>query len=177
MTSHRTISSTLTLLAVLMTVASSTASANSLLSGYGGPGEGNQVILGSALLGGKGGGGSSGGSSGSTLSSSSSTPSVDTKAGGSATPTNSKRRGSTARGKDKRTAGRASGSQSRGEEASGSAARAYPVSAPGNTSTGASETLGLSGEDLGYVLLALVVLAFTGLATRRLARTTRPEGP
>jgi hypothetical protein len=173
MTSHRTISSTLTLLAVLMTVASATASANSLLSGYGGPGEGNQAILGSALLGGKGGGGSSG----STPSSSSGTAGVDTKAGSSATPTDSKGRGPAARGKDKRTAGRASGSQSRGEEASGNAARAYPVSAPGNTSTGPSETLGLSGEDLGYVLLALVVLAFTGLATRRLARTTRPEGP
>jgi hypothetical protein len=39
-----------------------------------------------------------------------------------------------------------------------------------------SGTLGFSGEDLGYVLLALGMLAVTGVITRRLARTTRPEG-
>jgi hypothetical protein len=37
--------------------------------------------------------------------------------------------------------------------------------------------LGLSGEDLGYVLLALGVLVLTGFVTRRLARApARPEG-
>jgi hypothetical protein len=35
--------------------------------------------------------------------------------------------------------------------------------------------LGLSGDDLLYVLLALVALAFTGALTRRLARTDGPE--
>ncbi len=43
-----------------MTVATSSALGNSLLSGYGGPGEGSQAILGSALLGGGGAGGGDG---------------------------------------------------------------------------------------------------------------------
>ena len=64
MRSRRMITPTIALVALsaAMPVA---ASASSLLSGYGGPGQGNQAILGSALLG----GGSSGGSSGSTGSS------------------------------------------------------------------------------------------------------------
>ena len=64
--------STIALLAALVAVAPAAASANSLLSGYGGPGAGNQAILGSALIGGGGsaGGGGSSGSSGSSTGSS-----------------------------------------------------------------------------------------------------------
>jgi hypothetical protein len=36
--------------------------------------------------------------------------------------------------------------------------------------------LGLSGVDLLYMLLALGALVVTGVVTRRLTRTTRPEG-
>ena len=79
---------TTTLLAVLMAAAPSSAWANSLLSGYGGPGEGSQTILGSALLG--GGGGSSGGTSGSTGSSSSGAAAVGGKI---TTPSGSQRSG------------------------------------------------------------------------------------
>jgi hypothetical protein len=171
MTSHRTISLTMTLLAVLMAAAPSSAWANSLLSGYGGPGEGNQTILGSALLG--GGGGSSSSTSGSTGSSSSGAAGAG---GNGITPNGSS---GAARGRAKGPAGGRSGSRGGSGEASGGAARAYTVVSPSSVSQpalGASETLGLSGEDLGYVLLAFGVLAFTGVVTRRLARTTRPGG-
>jgi hypothetical protein len=173
MTSQRTISLKLTLLAVLMTVAPASACASPLLSGYGGPGEGNQAILGSALLGGAGGGsGSSGGSSGSTGSSPSGVAGVGVQASqSSAAPTGSNERGSAGAhgGRSARRAG----------EASGDAANAYPASSVGETSrlaTGGLETLGLSGEDLLYMLLTLSALAFVGVLTRRLARTARPDG-
>jgi hypothetical protein len=41
----------------------------------------------------------------------------------------------------------------------------------------ASDTLGLSGEDLAYVFLALGALVCIGVIMRRLARaSTQPEG-
>jgi hypothetical protein len=179
MTSHRTISLTLTLLAVLLTGAPSSAWANSLLSGYGGPGEGSQTILGSALLGGGGSAGGGGGLSSSTSGSTGSSLSGGAAAGGKiTTPSGSSGGGATARGGGGRPGGR-SGSRGGSGEASGGAARAYTPVSPSSAlppASGASETLGLSGEDLGYVLLAFGVLAFTGVVTRRLARTTRPGG-
>jgi len=39
----------------------------------------------------------------------------------------------------------------------------------------APETLGLSGDDLPYILLAFAGLALTGVLTRQLARTGGPE--
>jgi hypothetical protein len=174
MTSHRTTLLTLASLTVMSFATPSSAFAGSLLSGYGGPGEGNQAILGSALLGGAGGdSGSSGGSSGSTGSSLSGAAGVGAQAGqSSAAPTGSNERGSTARGQGGRSA-RGAG------EASGDAANAYPASSVGETSrlaTGGLETLGLSGEDLLYMLLTLGALAFVGVLTRRLTQTTGPEG-
>ena len=51
MTSHRTILMTLISLTVMSFATPSSVLAGPLLSGYGGPGEGNQAILGSALIG------------------------------------------------------------------------------------------------------------------------------
>src|SRR5262249_33452093 len=65
MTRHRTIATAVTLLAFLAAGTPVPASASSVLSGYGGPGQGNQAILGSALLSGPGGGGGSSGRGGS----------------------------------------------------------------------------------------------------------------
>ena len=179
MTGHRTIVLTLTLSAVLMTVALSSASADSLLSGYGGPGEGNQAILGSALLGGGAGGdgGSSSGASGSAGSSSAGAAGVGAPAGrGNIAPSPSNVRGTT----PGRGAGRARGGSRGGKGgASGSGARAYPVvSRETQPTTGATETLGLSAEDLVYVLLALGALAFIGVLMRWLLRASpsRVEG-
>jgi hypothetical protein len=192
MTSHRNISLTLTLLAVFVTFAPSSALANSLLSGYGGPGEGNQAILGSALVGGAGGAGgggsssgssgSSGGSTGSIGSSSSATTGGASAAIGEAASTGSSERGSTVGGGSRSAAGRTSHSRSGGREASGGAAHAYPVSsrdeASQSTTSGGSEALGLPAADLGYVLLVLGALGVTGVVTRRLAQApSRPEGP
>jgi hypothetical protein len=179
MTSHRTSSLTLILLAVLMACAPSCALAGSLLSGYGGPGEGNQAILGSALLGGGGAGGgsaggssgsSSGGSSGSSLGSSGYSPSGAAGAGARTGSENAAPNGSSGRGATSRTGA---------GKTSGGAARAYPVASLERSlqpASGASETLGVSGEDLGYVLLALGALVLTGVLTRRLARASGPEG-
>jgi hypothetical protein len=191
MASYRRISSTLTLLAVSMTAMTGAAAASPLLGGYGGPGEGNQAILGSALIGGAGGGGGSsssgspgpGGSAGTTGSLSSPATGAGASAGdGEAESTGSDQRGSTAggeaRGSDGQAAGRTSGSRDRDGKASGGAPRAdlvVPRDDASQTASGGAQALGLSAADLGYVLLTLGVLVATGLVTRRLART--PTGP
>lgn len=164
MTGHRTILSILTLLAILPAAIPSSAPANPLLSGYGGSGEGSQEILGSALLGGGagGGGGTGGGPSGPTGSSLTGAPVGQ----GSTTSTGSRGR--------ERAAGGASHPRGKAGEASAGAAGAYPSSSRSKTSQpapGSSETLGLSGADLLYILLALGALACTGLFTRRLTQT------
>jgi hypothetical protein len=159
MTSHRTILSILTLLAVLPAAMPSSAQAGSLLSGYGGPGAGSQEILGSTLIG----GGGSSGSSGSTGSGGSSLGAV-TGAGSSATTTASGSGGhsSPARGHGGRVAG-GSSSRAGGDVggASDRAANAYVSSSEGQISRSA----------FLYILLVLGALVCTGLFTRRLTRT------
>jgi hypothetical protein len=170
MTRHRMIVSILVLVPVLLTATRSSALASPLLSGYGGPGQGSQAILGSALLNGPRGGGGSGagpeGASGSSTSSSSAATNIGAPAGGArvASP------GSPARvypGHHKQAAGAAG-------QASGGPSSPYLVaerSGTGQRADAASETLGLSGADLLYVLLVLCVLALTAVLTRRLTRT------
>jgi hypothetical protein len=181
MTSQRTISLTLTLLAVLLSIAPSSAFANPLLSGYGGPGEGNQAILGSTLVGGPGGGGgSAGGAAGGSPGSSpgGAVGSGARSAQSDATPTVPSGRGAGVRAGG-RTVGAGSGSRGASGKASGGATRAYPVSSAENArqaASGETQTLGISGEDLAYIFLALGALAFTGVLTRRLARASRLEG-
>jgi hypothetical protein len=182
MTSHRNILFTLILLTAISVAMTSSALAGPLLGGYGGPGEGNQAILGSALLGGAGSGGSSGssgGSSGSAGSSPNTTVGAGTQTGRSqadAAPPGSSGHGSTAGEVGRRSAGGASHSPSGSGKASGGVARAYPVLSGDRvaSSPSASETLGLSGADLAYVLLALCVLVGTGVLTRRLAQAAGP---
>lgn len=72
------------LFATLLGVAADSASASTLLSGYGGPGQGNQASLGSALLNGPKGGGrnSRGGSGGGSAASASTGSSASAGAGG-----------------------------------------------------------------------------------------------
>ena len=158
MTSHRRIVSRAALLAALLAVTAGSARANSLLSGYGGPGEG---------------GGSAGSSAGSSPTGAAG---VGVQAGQkNAASTGSSGGGSTTRGGGRRSAGGASGSGGESGDASGGAARTYSVLSRGETARLAAEgpgTLGLSGEDLLYILLALGTLAFTGVLTRRLTRIT-----
>jgi hypothetical protein len=163
MTSHRTTLLILTLLAVIQVAVPSVAAAGALLGGYGGPGEGNQAILGSSLLNGTG-GGSGGGSSGSTPST------AGSRAGrGSVAPTGPSGHASHPGGRS-----HAGGTSSSREGASVGGAGTYSVRPLGQTSPpvhDGAEPLGLSGVDLLYILLALVVLACTGVLTWRLTRT------
>jgi hypothetical protein len=186
MRSHRTIFTTLGLAAVLWTAAP--ASAGSLLSGYGGPGQGNQAILGAALLNGRHGGGHGGSGAGGAGGGTSGSAGVGQ--GSPATSTNgalSAAAGAGARGPTTST-GSAPGRGGRGEggarshgaggPASAGGAPAYPPPSSNAAPPSAdSNTLGLSGAEELFVLLALGVLALTGTLTMRLTRTTRPGGP
>jgi hypothetical protein len=183
MTNHRTILMTLISLTVMSCATPSSVLAGPLLSGYGGPGEGNQEILGSALL---GGGGASGGSSGLTGSSGStgSSPGAAAETAGGQSgrsqsngpATGSSGHGSTSGGRPKGAVrGRGADSRDNTTESSGGDIRAYPVSSS-RSIPGASDTLGLSGADLAYIFLTLCALAFTGVLTKRLAQAVGPEG-
>jgi len=155
MTRRCTIVLTLVLMAALSAAAPDAAPAGSLLSGYGGPGQGNQAILGSALLNGPGGGGGGGSAGTSGLSSTGvSNAGAQAPQGGATSPRS-------AAGARATTSGRASS--------------AYPASERGGSAL-PSETLGLSGEDLLYILFALGALAFTGVLTRGLTRTMTQTG-
>jgi hypothetical protein len=176
MTRPRTIVSTLVLVTALLAAAPDAAPAGSLLSGYGGPGQGNQAILGSALLNGPRGGG--GGSTGPGASLPGGVTNAGTQAprgGASSQLAPSTGRGDVLARGGAIGPGGAQRSQARLEGASGGASGAYPVSERSGSAL-PSETLGLSGEDLLYILLALGALAFTGVMTRRLTRTMMAAG-
>jgi hypothetical protein len=143
----------------------SAAAGGSLLSGYGGPGEGSQAILGSTLLNGpKGGGGASGDGS--------ATPGGGRGAAGAggglapgaaagrriSAPVRTGTRQHASRGVKPQAA--AGGAR---RELAPSVLRASAVSV-------ASQPLGLSGSDIAYILLALASIGLTGVLTTRLAR-------
>ncbi|HEY5390248.1 MAG TPA: hypothetical protein VIJ83_06790 [Solirubrobacteraceae bacterium] len=175
MTRHQRISSILVFAAVLAAVLPGTAAANSLLSGYGGPGEGNQAILGSALLNTPkgGGGGSAGGAGG--LSQASSTQSGEAAAQQGAAGSSATKKGSAGpTGKGTRATKTAAGG------AASQAAQAGSVIYPAvsrEEASGGSRALGLSGADFVYIILALGVLALTGFLTVRLTRPAAGRGP
>jgi hypothetical protein len=162
MTSHRTTLLTLASLVVITAFMPSLASASPLLGGYGGPGEGDQTILGSALLNGPRNGGGSGGGSGSAGSSSTSLTSRGLPVGGA------------------RTRAHAAGGPGHGKQTTGATGQALgkpsdpdSISERGGAAPSAvadSGMLGLSGADLLYVLLVLGALALTAVLTRRLTR-------
>jgi fibronectin-binding autotransporter adhesin len=168
MRTYRATISTFTLMLLVLTAGiPASASAGLLLSGYGGPGQGSQSILGTALLGvpsggtggGSGGGGAAEGAG--TSSSAATTSGAPTgAAGGAKSPV---RKSSTKRqsGSSIGTAGRPSGNAAQGS------AGTYSSSQAGG---GGTPTLGLSGADLRDVLLALAALAVTGALTAQLAR-------
>jgi hypothetical protein len=140
-----------------------TAWANPLLSGYGGPGEGSQEILGAQLLGGPAGGrggGPKGGGGGPTT------------GAGSGTSANSSEPTAGA------SASRRGGSRSPGAKREGAAAhsRTLPAGhrparqAASEQAIAGSDGVGLSGEDVLYMALALVALSITGVLTAVLVR-------
>jgi hypothetical protein len=159
MTRLRTITIATSIVAAVA-AAPSTAAASPLLSGYGGPGQGNQAILGSALLNGPG-GGSSGGSSGSTGSgeeTSSSTPATGS-GGGTRTPSGGRR------------------ARRRPEHApAGAPAAPSPARPLSSAASVGSQPLGLSGTDVFYVVLGCGALIMTASITRMLVRRTPGPG-
>jgi hypothetical protein len=151
----------------LLAVAPAAAGANSLLSGYGGPGQGSQVILGSALVNPPGGG--SGGGGGSSSSGGGSGPQARTPNHGASSPEGPA--GARNRGSGPHSAP----SASKGGQASAGGAHGYtPALALAAHESGAgSAPFGLSGTDLLYILLVLGGLLLTGVVTMRVAGRPR----
>jgi hypothetical protein len=178
--------------AVLLALPIAAQAGSSTLSGYGGPGEGNQAVLGSALVGGHGGGGNSGAGSGGQ---SASAGAEGSAAGAPAAETGSSQGQSTQGADEPNSRPAASGSGagkakpgSRAKTSSGSngssqaqpaAARSYYPAAEHVPAGGQGTVLGLTADDLLYVILGLVILVLVGLFTRRLddsASSARSRG-
>lgn len=182
MKSHRIIIYLGVLLAAVLALPGS-ALASSLLSGYGGPGQGNQAILGSALLNGPKGGGGSGGSSGSstgapsTIGGTSTTASSGTgssSGGSSASGPSGKDSSGNGRGGARHAAGK-SGPATTSTTSSAGRASFYPATE--RIPSGAHDgTLGLSGADFLYIVLGAVVLVSLGVLTRRVGGATQRGG-
>jgi hypothetical protein len=162
MKSHRKVTPIIALLAMLSAALPAAAQASSLLSGYGGPGQGNQAILGSGLVNGAsgGGGGPAGGAPAAVSAASVAAPAGQAGAGSSAAR---HRHGPAAHG----YASKGAGAQLAAPGPS--AAYSQAVSARPAADSG---VLGLSGTGLLILLLALATLLFSGLLMRGLARST-----
>jgi hypothetical protein len=153
-------------LAAGLALAPSLASANPLLSGYGGPGQGSQAILGSALLNGpRGGGGAAGSGTSGSLSSSNPTQAVQATASqpGSKPPRRA-RAGKPARGS-------LPGAPTGGGASSKGASAAYRLS---RSTDAAAPVLGLTSGDLVGAILVATMLILVGVLTKRLARRPAP---
>jgi hypothetical protein len=179
-----TITATL-LVAAVLGVAPAFAGAGPLLSGYGGPGQGNQAILGSAVVNGSSGGGSAGSSSrGSSAGGSSLAASSGGDAAGAriaapsagAAPRSATGASAGAKGQAPAAASHTSEKQAKqplaGTSSSGAATSESSSSLTASRGgIGGSQPLGLSRADFLYILLAFGVLVFTGILTRSLARS------
>jgi hypothetical protein len=178
--------------AVLLALPVAAQAGSSTLSGYGGPGEGNQAVLGSALVGGHGGGGNSGAGSGGQ---SGAAGAEGSAASAPAAETGSSQGAQGADEPNSRSAASGSGAGagkakpgSRAKTSSGSngssqgqpaVARSYYPAAEHVPAGGQGTVLGLTADDLLYVILGLVILVLAGLFTRRLddsASSARSRG-
>jgi hypothetical protein len=148
------------------------ASAGPLLSGYGGPGQGSQAILGSVLLNGPGAGGGSSSSAGAVAARQSSAGSLAVPQSASSTPP----RAPVHRSRHATLAGRSP----RHNAAGGPTRSPLPITpayARAERTGAGSGTLGLSTADFLYAVLVLAGLALAGVVTRRLSRATPAKGP
>ncbi len=171
MSRYRVISAVVLTTLLLCVQALPAHATNPLLSGYGGPGQGNQALIGSTLIGGGSGGrGGAGGSGASSSTSSSprylSPSSMALPRGGAAGGTKG-----AAAAKGKKGAGNGAGEgRKQGSAAGTPAARARTVAAASSSRAAGRGTLGLSGADAAYIVLAFLLLALTALLTVRLSR-------
>jgi hypothetical protein len=170
---HRKVIPIVVLLLASLPVAGALASPGPLLSGYGGPGQGSQAILGATLLSGPsnggGGGSAGGGQAAQAIAGAAPSGAVATGNGGnggeapaSAGHTRSPRRTKSAARHGART-----------EAAQRTAEPYFPAGShfragSNAASAGASVILGLSGSHLLFLVLALAALLFAGVLTRAL---------
>jgi hypothetical protein len=184
---HRTIIPTTVLVALICVAAPQVALAGSLLSGYGGPGEGSQALIGAALVkgprGGSGGGSTGGGSpelaEPSSTSASASTPGRTEQRSSSSSRSSSQRSaGSSSHGSSasRTSGGRGAAAAAAARQASSRAGFASYPRSERVVDQPASFVLGLSGADFAYALIALFCLLLTALATARLARRNGVTG-
>jgi hypothetical protein len=157
-------------LAAGLAFAPSLASANPLLSGYGGPGQGSQAILGSALLNGpRGGGGAAGSGTSGSLSSGNPTQAVQGTGAGSQAGSKPARRARAGKPARRSLPGAASvgGTSSSGASAAYRASRSTDAAAP---------VFGLTSGDLVGAIVVAGVLILVGVLTKRVARRPAPAG-
>jgi hypothetical protein len=144
------------------------ASAGSLLSGYGGPGDGSQAILGSALVAEPPTGG--GGAGATPLGSTAAEASLEAPAGAAVTaPSGARSLPSASRRTQHARAGRSSGKPRVGDAASSS--RRTAATSPARSAQAAP--LGFSPADLLELAIALAALALTAALTVRATRGSR----
>jgi hypothetical protein len=155
------------------------ATAGSLLSGYGGPGQGSQEIIGAGLVhggshgGGSGGGGSGGGSSSAVGPVAAATSNTGTGTTSGATSPRPRP------GKHAAKANRTTRVRSEAGSVSAGGSKAHPALSPSaavNAAPAGGGTLGLSGANLLYMALVLGALILTALLTRRLVGGARRVG-
>jgi hypothetical protein len=179
------ISSVLLLTGATLVLAPTTAFAGSpLLSGYGGPGAGEQAVIGSTLIGGSGGGGATGGSSGSGGSGGanlSGSAGVSTSSTGGASPTGSGSAGGSGVGAANAGTGShgttAKGGatlrapqRGRSTGAAGGSASAYVYATSQGSVASASALTGISGSDVLLLVGILATLGLVAVLTLRLSR-------
>lgn len=147
------------LVLVLVLLVPSVATGSPLLSGYGGPGQGEQAILGGGLVNGPSGGSGGGSNSISTA----------------AVPGSGASAGSSSAAAVSHPSGRAHTKTSTRRHTEGaSAGSPAPYSsttelASSSSSGGSAQLLGLSGKDIIYVVIALALLIATAMTIKRLA--------
>jgi hypothetical protein len=165
--------------ALLMLVPAAAFAGSPLLSGYGGPGAGEQAIIGSTLLNGPHGGSGSGGSTGSRggLSGASGTGVEDSSGGAGASGSGQAPAGGARSGGGGSSSSHATGANGRGALRAGGSGRAtvgragtyvYPSSLA-STSEGSS-VIGMSSGDVLLLVGLIATLALVGVFTVRLAR-------
>jgi hypothetical protein len=172
MKTHRRIITSVGLLLTAAACMPATAHANPLLSGYGGPGQGNQAILGGTLLNGSGGGGSSGAVAAATSS--------GYVSGEGTSTTSAARAGSQGAGAPKASGGASPRAAQRVHRPSAGRHPQDPESIyralERSSSASAGGSLALSGSEVVLIALALVALATIGVVTRRIARPKAAGG-
>jgi hypothetical protein len=173
MNRHRKIIFSAGLLVAIVVATPVTAHASPLLSGYGGPGQGSQMILGSSLLNGPGGGGRQAAAGGEAATAATNGGPVSAPAGSASS--------SSASSSSALVAHAAHGRVFRQRSSTSGASAGAPAGAPTYPTLArqtASPALGVSENDLLYILLALGMLAFAGVLTRRLTypRSGPPRG-